>query len=52
MKSVKKIRKFGKGTIECRKCQKKRGVISKYGLRYCRNCFKELAKELGFKKFG
>ena len=51
MKSIKKERKFGKGSKMCRVCSKRRGLISKYGLNYCRNCFRELAKELGFKKF-
>ncbi|MBU3905332.1 MAG: 30S ribosomal protein S14 [Nanoarchaeota archaeon] len=51
MKSVKKLRKFGRGTIECRQCHKRRGVIRQYGLLYCRNCFREVAKSLGFKKF-
>ncbi len=51
MKSVKKERKFGKGARMCRRCKKKKGLIRKYGLSYCRNCFREIAKELGFKKF-
>jgi len=51
MKSIKKERKFGKGSIKCRICNKRRGVIRKYGLSYCRQCFREIAKELGFKKF-
>lgn len=51
MKSVKIVRKYGKGTIACRRCSKRRGVIRKYGLLYCRQCFREIAKELGFKKF-
>ena len=51
MKSVKKERKFGKGSIECRNCKKRRGVIRKYGFNYCRQCFRELAKDLGFKKY-
>ncbi len=37
---------------ECRICKTKRGVISKYGLKICRRCFKEIAIDLGFRKFG
>ena len=51
MKNIKKERKFGKVTHACRRCNKKRGVIRKYGLVYCRQCFREIAKDLGFKKF-
>ena len=51
MKSIKKVRKFGKGSKECRICGSRRGLISKYGLLYCRKCFREVAKSLGFKKF-
>lgn len=43
--------KFGKGTIACRNCGRHDGVIRKYGLNYCRQCFREVAKELGFKKY-
>lgn len=51
MKSVKIQRKFGKGAHICRRCGRKGGVIRKYGLMYCRQCFREVAKELGFKKY-
>jgi len=52
MKHIKKERKFGRAARPCRRCGKKRGVIRKYGLMYCRNCFREIASKLGFKKFG
>jgi small subunit ribosomal protein S14 len=35
----------------CRRCGSTRGVIRKYGLFYCRRCIREIAKELGFKKY-
>jgi len=44
-------RKFGKSLHKCRKCGKRRGVIRKYGLLYCRQCFREEAEKLGFRKF-
>lgn len=46
-----KDRKFGKNVRPCRICGKTEGVINKYGLRYCRQCFREIAEDLGFKKF-
>jgi small subunit ribosomal protein S14 len=49
--SEKKLRKFGRGVTVCRRCGKSKGVIRKYGLYYCRQCFREVAKELGFKKY-
>ena len=51
MKSVKRIRKFGKGVYICRRCGRTDGVIRKYGLMYCRQCFREVGKDLGFKKY-
>jgi small subunit ribosomal protein S14 len=46
-----KDRKFGRNASPCRKCGKTEGVISKYGLVYCRQCFREEAKRLGFRKY-
>ncbi len=47
----KKKRKFGKGEHRCRKCGRTGGLIRKYGLYYCRQCFREDAERLGFKKY-
>jgi len=44
-------RKFGRSATPCRRCGKTEGLINKYGLRYCRQCFREEAKKLGFKKY-
>ncbi len=46
-----KDRKFGRNVTPCRRCGKTEGVINKYGLRYCRQCFREIAEKLGFRKF-
>ncbi len=46
-----KDRKFGRNTHRCRKCNNTRGVIRKYGILYCRRCFREDAKGLGFTKY-
>jgi len=43
-------RKFGKGARKCVRCGSMDGVIRKYNLYYCRRCFREVAKDLGFKK--
>lgn len=45
-------RKFGKGARKCIRCGSLDAVIRKYGLMYCRRCFREVASDLGFKKFG
>jgi ribosomal protein S14 len=46
-----KERKFGKGVHKCRKCGRTGGLIRKYGLLYCRQCFREDAEKLGFRKY-
>jgi small subunit ribosomal protein S14 len=35
----------------CERCGRKRGLIRLYGLHMCRQCFREKAEEMGFKKF-
>lgn len=45
-----KKKKFGRGTRVCRRCGTSRGLIRKYGLEYCRRCFREVAKSVGFRK--
>lgn len=50
--SVPKQRKFGFGAIQCLRCGKKQmGIIRRYNLSFCRHCFREVAKSLGFKKY-
>jgi small subunit ribosomal protein S14 len=44
-------KKFGKANHVCRRCGSTRGVIRKYGLYYCRKCFREVAESIGFKKY-
>ena len=44
-------RKFGESTKKCALCGRTGGHISKYGLNICRQCFRDNALELGFKKF-
>jgi small subunit ribosomal protein S14 len=36
---------------QCRRCGTTTGVITKYHLYYCRHCFREVARRLGFRKY-
>ena len=44
-------RSCGKALRKCRRCGRNGAHIRKYGLHYCRQCFREVAKKLGFKKY-
>lgn len=45
-------RKYGLGKAVCSRCGKKgMGVIRKYRLNLCRQCFRDVAKNVGFKKY-
>jgi len=44
-------KKYGKALYTCRICGRTGGVIRKYGLMYCRQCMREVAKKIGFKKY-
>ncbi|MDP7324208.1 MAG: 30S ribosomal protein S14 [Candidatus Woesearchaeota archaeon] len=46
-----KERKTGRNNIICVRCGRRRGIIRKYGLYVCRQCFREIALKIGFKKF-
>ncbi|WCJ17933.1 40S ribosomal protein S29 [Euphorbia peplus] len=41
---------FGPGSRACRVCGNPHGIIRKYGLMCCRQCFRSNAKEIGFIK--
>ncbi|KAM5375322.1 hypothetical protein ACJZ2D_006022 [Fusarium nematophilum] len=43
-------RSYGKGSRSCRVCKHKAGLIRKYDLNLCRQCFREKAKDIGFNK--
>ncbi|KAI3622456.1 40s ribosomal protein [Moniliophthora roreri] len=43
-------RKFGKGSRQCRLCAHQAGLIRKYGLDLCRQCFREKSAAIGFVK--
>ncbi|KAE9983547.1 40S ribosomal protein S29 [Venturia inaequalis] len=43
-------RGYGKGARECRVCTHPAGLIRKYGLNICRQCFRERSTDIGFTK--
>ena len=45
-------RKFGIGARRCSLCGSYGSHIRTYGLNLCRQCFREKAAKLGFKKYG
>ncbi|WP_187788081.1 30S ribosomal protein S14 [Salmonella sp. S146_54837] len=43
-------RKFGPGSRSCRVCGNRHGLIRKYALNVCRQCFRQYAYDIGFQK--
>ncbi|VVC01873.1 30S ribosomal protein S14 type Z [uncultured archaeon] len=41
----------GKGQRKCRFCGSARALIRSYGMKICRRCFREVAEEIGFRKY-
>lgn len=35
----------------CRRCERKQGLVGKYDIWLCRQCFREIARSMGFKKY-
>ncbi len=50
MKIKEKKKEYGR-IHGCERCGRKRGIIRRYGLHLCRQCFREKAEEMGFKKY-
>jgi len=50
--NIPRERKFGRTTKKCRRCGRTAAHIKKYGLNFCRQCFREVAHKIGFKKYG
>lgn len=46
-----KERSCGRSQKKCSRCGRIRGHIQKYGLGLCRQCFREVATSIGFKKY-
>ncbi len=47
-----KQRTTGVDKYRCEICGRRGAHINKYGLHICRQCFRDVARELGFKKYG
>ncbi len=46
-----KKRSCGRSLKRCGRCGRIRSILSSYGLNLCRQCFRETATDLGFKKY-
>jgi len=46
-----KDRKIGIAVRKCERCGTFGAHIKSYGLNLCRHCFREIAEEIGFKKY-
>ncbi|EEA07636.1 putative 40S ribosomal protein S29 [Cryptosporidium serpentis] len=44
-------KKYGQGSRCCRVCYNQHGLIRKYSLNICRQCFRERAEIIGFMKY-
>ncbi len=36
---------------DCRRCGRKQGLVGKYDIWLCRQCFREIARDMGFEKY-
>ncbi|MGB8312721.1 MAG: 30S ribosomal protein S14 [Halobacteriota archaeon] len=43
--------KLGRVAHECRRCGRKQGLVRKYGIYLCRQCFREKASDMQFEKY-
>ncbi|MFH1212327.1 MAG: 30S ribosomal protein S14 [Candidatus Woesearchaeota archaeon] len=46
-----KKRTTGKAKMVCRNCGRRGTIVNQYKIGLCRQCFRDKAKELGFKKY-
>lgn len=35
----------------CQRCERNQGLVGKYDINLCRQCFREIARDMGFKKY-
>ena len=47
---MKPKKEFGR-KAGCRRCGRKRGIVRRYSLHLCRQCFREVAPQLEFRKY-
>ena len=45
------VRKRTGQVAECQRCGRKQGLVGKYDINLCRQCFREIARDMGFKKY-
>lgn len=48
---VKEKTKFYGRVLGCERCGRKRGLVRRHGLHMCRQCFRDAARTMGFKKY-
>ena len=36
---------------ECQRCGRNQGLVGKYDIWLCRQCFREIARSMGFRKY-
>lgn len=46
-----KARTTGITVVSCQRCGRFGAHIKQYGIHVCRQCFREIAEEIGFKKY-
>ncbi len=44
-------KRFGRGANVCKRCGRKQGLVRKYDIYLCRQCFREIAYSMGFRKY-
>ena len=49
--NLSKERSCGIMRYKCERCGRTGGHIGQYGLHVCRHCFREIAKDIGFKQY-
>jgi SSU ribosomal protein S14P len=50
MKVKSRKKEYGR-KVGCVRCGRKRSIVRRYGMHLCRACFREIAKDIGFKKY-
>lgn len=46
-----KKRSFGLGARKCKRCGRYGAHVSKYNLHLCRQCFREISTQIGFRRY-
>lgn len=47
---MKRQRQYGRKR-GCVRCGRRRGIVRRYGIHLCRQCFREIAFDMGFRKY-